>query len=104
MIGNASDIGSFEASVPPLPPTATVIVNNGSAQRSRVNVIQIVFSPNTTFPAGVNAALTVTRTGPAEPAGTVPTVAVLGGTSLTVLFSPSVMAPLPARSLTATTA
>jgi len=91
--GSAADIGAFEAATPPTPPTASVVVNDGSPQRSRVYVLVVRFSADAGFPAGVPAALRFERLGPGGPTGLVPTATVVAGQQATVLFPTSVMAP-----------
>jgi predicted outer membrane repeat protein len=91
--GSAADVGAFEASAPAAPPTATVVVNDGTPQRSRVYALVVRFSADASFPAGVPAALRFERIGPGGPTGLVPTAAVVAGQQATILFTPSAMAP-----------
>jgi CSLREA domain-containing protein len=65
--GPAADIGAFEVQVGVAPPTASVVVNNGAAQRSMVTSIKVSFSEAVSFPNGIAAAFSLVRTGPGGP-------------------------------------
>lgn len=53
------------------PEIASTKINDGSAQRSRVNSLTLTLSENITFPNGIANAFQLTRTGPGGPIGTV---------------------------------
>lgn len=86
--GLAADVGAFEAApVVTPPPTATIQVNDGSAQRSRVTSFIVTFSEAVTFPDGLAAAIQVNRTGPGAPTGPVTLGFNQVGGSVTVTFN-----------------
>ncbi|HEY1376237.1 MAG TPA: peptidoglycan DD-metalloendopeptidase family protein [Gemmataceae bacterium] len=78
--------------VPQLYGVQAVAVGDGSAQRSVVRSLTVTFGGPVTFPNGVAAAFTLTRTGPTGPTGNValtPTVSTnaLGQTVVALTFS-----------------
>ncbi|HEY1377735.1 MAG TPA: right-handed parallel beta-helix repeat-containing protein [Gemmataceae bacterium] len=86
--GPRQDIGAYEYQ----PVTASVQVNDGSAQRSVVRSLTVTFSGPVTFPNGPAAAFQLARTGPTGPTGIVtltPTVTTdaQGRTVVTLTFS-----------------
>ena len=83
------DIGAFELR----PLTANIVVNDGSAQRSLVKQLSVTFSEPATFPNGLAAGFTLTRTGPGEPVGTVPLTLVQSGQTVTATFLDPTFAP-----------
>jgi hypothetical protein len=83
--GDGTDIGAVEVH-PSNPPSVTLIqVNGGAAQRSLVTSIKISFSEAVTFPAGINNAFVVERTGKGS-LGTVNINAVQAGSDVTITF------------------
>jgi hypothetical protein len=60
VVGPAADIGAFEVQAPRI---ASVIVNDGSVQRSRVTSLTVTFSTQVTFAGTVASAFTLTRNG-----------------------------------------
>jgi hypothetical protein len=63
VVGSAADIGAFEAQTLASPPTVTsIVINDGTPQRSLVTSLKVSFSEAVDFPSGVTAAFTVERT------------------------------------------
>lgn len=67
-------------------PTATIEVNDGGTQRSNVRSLTVEFNQAVTFPAGLAAAFSLTRSGPGSPAGAVPLAFNLVGNMMTITF------------------
>lgn len=67
-------------------PTATIEVNDGGTQRSNVRSLTVEFNQAVTFPAGLAAAFSLTRSGPGSPAGAVPLAFNLVGNVMTITF------------------
>lgn len=61
VFGAAVDIGAFEVQLAP-PTVSSIVINDGSAQRSLVTSLKVSFSEAVNFPSGVTAAFTVERT------------------------------------------
>jgi hypothetical protein len=59
--GTATDIGAFEVQLAP-PTVTSIVINDGSAQRSLVNSLKISFSEVVNFPSGLAAAFALERT------------------------------------------
>lgn len=71
-LGEANETNNVKANATTLanpPRVIQVTVNNGDAQRSRVNSLTVVFSENVIFSPNAGAAFSVTRTGPGGPTG-----------------------------------
>lgn len=81
------------------PPTVSVQVNDGNAQRSMLTSITATFSQPITFPPGVSSAFQLQRTGPGGPVGSVMTVIGQSGNSVTLTFDDPTFAPGLAKSL-----
>jgi len=82
-----ADIGAFELQ-PLSPPTvASVKVNDGSAQRSRVTSLTVTFSQPVSYPNGPGAALQLVRVGPSAPTGGVALTVAPQGASVTFTFA-----------------
>jgi hypothetical protein len=60
VVGKAADIGAFEVQVLP-PSVASVVINDGSAQRSRVTSVTVNFDQPVTLPANPADAFTLKR-------------------------------------------
>jgi hypothetical protein len=60
VVGSAADIGAFEAQAPRV---ASVVIDDGSAQRSRVALLTIRFDSQVTFTGPVADAFTISRNG-----------------------------------------
>jgi hypothetical protein len=78
--GAATDIGAFEYQ----PPVATV-VNDGSAQRSRVTSLTVTFSAQVTFAGSVGSAFTLTRNSDNASVGFTATSSVVNGVTTVTL-------------------
>jgi len=78
-VNKATDMGSFEVqNAAALPTVTTIVVNDGSTQRSMITSIKITFSEAVTFPNGINNAFTLTRT-------TAPTGGALGSVNISAV-------------------
>lgn len=75
------------------PPTASLKINDGSAQRSMVTSLTITFSVNVTFPSGLPAAIQLQRSGPGAPAGNVNLGFTHTDNVVTITFNDSTYAP-----------
>jgi RHS repeat-associated protein len=85
--------------VPYLPPTATIVVNNGATQRSMVSSFTVTFNEAVQFPDGMAAALQLVRTGPDAPTGSVNLAFNSVGNTVEITFDDGVFAPGNAKSL-----
>lgn len=93
----AVDIGAFEVQV--LPPTATIQIADGSAQRSSIRLLTITFSETVNFPDGMAAAIQLQRVGPGAPTGTVVLDTQQAGNVVSVLFNDPTFAAGTTKSL-----
>src|SRR5262249_53766094 len=83
----------------PVPPTASVRVNDGSPQRSMVTSFTVTFNEAVSFPQGLAAAVQVRRTGPGSPTGAVTLAFNPSASAVTVNFNDQLFAPGPPSSL-----
>jgi hypothetical protein len=79
--------------------TASIQVNDGSAQRSMVTSFTITFSPSVSFPSGLTAAIQMQRTAPGGPTGAITLAFSQAGNAVTVTFNDPTFAPGTAKSL-----
>lgn len=75
------------------PPTATVTINDGSAQRSMVTSITVSFSENVNFIGGLPAAFKLQRSGPADPTGDVNLAFAQNANVVTITLNDATYAP-----------
>jgi len=75
------------------PPTATVTINDGSAQRSMVTSITVTFSENVNFIGGLPAAFKLQRSGPADPTGDVNLAFAQNANVVTITLNDATYAP-----------
>jgi hypothetical protein len=83
VVGSAADIGAFEIGAPAV---SSVVVDDGSAQRSRVTSLTVTFSTQVTFAGAVASAFTLTRTSGGA-VNFAATANVIGGVTVVTLTS-----------------
>jgi len=97
--GTGNDISIKVSSIGTAAPSAVIQVNNGTTQRSLVTAFQVIFSEDVTFPDGVEAAFTLTRTGPGNPLGNVLLDIIGAGINYDISFNDPIFAPGLTKSL-----
>jgi hypothetical protein len=81
VVGSAADIGAFEIGPPAV---SSVVVDDGSTQRSRITSLSVVFSTQVTFAGAVGNSFTLTRIGGGAVNFTA-TAIVIGGVTVVTL-------------------
>jgi hypothetical protein len=78
------------------PPTATITLDNGTAQRSVIRSILVTFSENVNYPSGASAAFQLARlvsSASPGPTGNAPITVAAGSNTATITFPDSTFAP-----------
>jgi hypothetical protein len=84
-IGANTDMGAYEFAPTAAPTVTSVLVNDGSAQRSRVTSLTVTFSMQVSFTTTPGAAFTLTRNSDGAAVGFTATASVASGVTVVTL-------------------